>query len=222
MKDAAIAGPLVADSLAEFSGTQGLNGWSYGYYDGDAAAPYAPDDFELLPLFDGTKWLIEDVPTGYWTRVSATGGHPHGDITTFGSPANHWAVRRWTSSRRGLYTLSGVLADDSPAPNVPPILDPARYNGVIGHIFVDGTEVHTLPINEGDNVKYSLSLPLDAGSVVDFAIDAKPYAPDPDRTADYTDTTTFTAQIFVPEPSTIYMAGITFLFWVRKAASLNR
>ncbi len=43
--------PLVADSAAEFSGTQGQNGWNYGYYDGDSASPFTPTDFEEFPLF---------------------------------------------------------------------------------------------------------------------------------------------------------------------------
>jgi hypothetical protein len=216
----ATAGPAVANSVTDFSGTQGLHGWSYGYYDGDAPSPYTPADFEPLPVFDGTKWLIQETPwlggpgpppNGYWTRLTATGGHPNGNLTTTALSANHWAARRWTSSRQALYTISGIFADDSPALNPPP--PQAAYNGVIGHIFVDGTEVLTLPINEGGNTPYSFSLPLSAGSMIDFAIDAKIHATDPDRTSDWTDSTTFTVQIFVPEPSSLHLATVICFGW---------
>jgi hypothetical protein len=203
---------LVADSVAQFSGTQSLNGWSYGYYDGDAPGAYTPADFELLPLFDGTKWLIEDTtlasgppPHGYWTRLTATGGHPNGIVTTSAISADHWAVRRWSSTQPGIYTLSGILADDSPAIGQPGF----TYNGVVGHIFVDGAEVLTLPINEGGTVNYSLTKQLNAGSTIDFAIDGKKL-PNQERTSDWTDTTTFTIQIFVPEPSTISIVCTAF------------
>jgi hypothetical protein len=219
----ATAGPLVADSVAQFSGTQGLHGWSYGYYDGDSASPYTPADFEQFPLFDGAKWLIEEtgppIPRGYWTQVSATGGHPNGNLTTTAHSANHWAVRRWTSTGPSLYTISGILADDSPA-QIPPAFP--EYNGVVGHIFVDGTEILTLPINEGGNINYSLTVPVNSGSIVDFAIDAKNYRNDPNRTSDWTDTTTFIAQIFVPEPSTMCIACLGWAIDVRSAARRTR
>jgi hypothetical protein len=222
-RGAATAGPLIADSVTQFSGTQGLHGWSYGYYDGDSAAPYTPADFEQFPLFDGAKWLIEEtgppIPRGYWTRLTATGGHPNGNITTTAHSANHWAVRRWTSPASALYTITGVLADDSPA-QIPPAFQ--EYNGVVGHIFVDGAEVLSLPINEGGNTNYSLAVPLNTGSIVDFAIDAKRTDLNPNRTADYTDTTTFTVQIFVPEPSTISIIGLACFAWAVATHSASR
>jgi hypothetical protein len=171
--------------------------------------PYTPGDFELLPAFDGTKWFIQDGSIGYWTRLTAAGGHPNGIVNAGRQPATHWAVRRWTSNREALATISGVLADDNPAVNPPP--PQAAYNGVTGHIFVDGTEVLTLPINEGGSTSYSFSVALNVGSIVDFAIDPKIFATRPEWTADYTDMTTFNAKVFVPEPSTIallLLAGI--------------
>jgi hypothetical protein len=204
---------VVADSVAQFSGTQSLNGWSYGYYDGDTPGAYTPADFELLPLFDGIQWLIEDTsfqsgppPHGYWTRLTATGGHPNGNLTTTALSANHWAVRRWTSSQSATYMISGLLKDDNAAP-----ISSFEYNGVIGHIFVDGAEVLTLPINEGGIVNYSINVSLNTGSNVDFAIDAKKSALNPNRTIDWTDATTFTAQISLPEPASASIAGAAVL-----------
>jgi hypothetical protein len=170
-----------------------------------------------LPLFDGANWLIEEtawntggpMPSGYWTRLAATGGHPNGNLTTTAHSANHWAVRRWSSDRNALYTITGVLSDNSSALNPPP--PQAAYNGVVGHILVDGSEVLTLPINEGGSVNYSLTVPLNVGSIVDFAIDAKTYLTNPERTSDFTDSTTFTVQIFVPEPATLYLITLTIL-----------
>jgi hypothetical protein len=129
-------------------------------------------------------------------------------------------VRRWTNVTPALYTITGVLADDSPALSPPPPRD--AYNGVVGHVFVDGAEILTLPINEGGNVNYSLTVPLNAGSIVDFAIDPKRYNLNLDWSADYTDTTTFTVQISIPEPSAMCVAGIMCLCWAVGIGSTAR
>src|SRR5580765_4931448 len=49
----------IADSVANFSGTQGSNGWYYGYYDvtGDVVPGYNPtNDFRQFTIWDGTAW----------------------------------------------------------------------------------------------------------------------------------------------------------------------
>src|SRR5438093_737764 len=71
-------GQTYADSQAGFSGTQGSNGWWYGYYDlsGDLTSGYdATNDFNLCQVWDGTAWYAV---TNFWTSLSARAGHPNG------------------------------------------------------------------------------------------------------------------------------------------------
>ncbi|MBN2295452.1 MAG: hypothetical protein JXM70_23680 [Pirellulales bacterium] len=66
-------GTTIADSVSEFSETQGQDGWYFGYYDGDLTA----DTFKLLPNYDGVGiqdnvtlgWSLQLGPGGYWTTV---------------------------------------------------------------------------------------------------------------------------------------------------------
>ena len=89
----------VADSEADFNGTQGEDGWTYGYRivdSDDDRANYDPDaDFMAFEedddwTWDGTRWdsALGNVP---WTEVGASGGHPNG--TNNGD--EHWVIRRW-------------------------------------------------------------------------------------------------------------------------------
>ena len=189
---------IVADSVAEFSGEQGRDGWQYGFYDGDLPAPFTPVDFEPFPQFDGERWLIQDGPGSYWTELSAKQAHPNGYTTSGGRlSADHWAVRRWVSDSAGLHSISGVLADFSRFPGSLPTV-----NGVIGHVIIDGAELLKLPIHDGESTTYSFTANLDVGSTVDFALDARPVSPVSTRTVDFSDWTTFTAQVaLIPEPS---------------------
>src|ERR1051326_5556238 len=81
----------LADSVAEFSGTQGSNNWFYGYWDktSDSDGIYDPtNDFVPFPrstgitlsstnFWNGTKW---DWPAGNppWTELTSTGGQGSG------------------------------------------------------------------------------------------------------------------------------------------------
>jgi hypothetical protein len=78
---------LLADSVADFSGTQGQGGWFYGYWDRtlDGDHQYAPAEFTPFPstpgpfgsdnFWTGTNWLWfnGDPP---FTRLTPRGGRP--------------------------------------------------------------------------------------------------------------------------------------------------
>ena len=97
-------GAVIADSVAEFSSTQGLNNWRYGYYavDGDH------ESFTELCCHDpagavGPWW--ERAPTQPpWNLIWSEGQHP--DAT--------WTVRRWIAEVTGLVRID-VTTDHWPA-----------------------------------------------------------------------------------------------------------
>jgi len=118
---------VVADSIGGFSGEQGANGWSYGYWDYTADADKSYDqaaDFQLLRHFGsdpinqlstrpelgtGKLWTLQDGL--YYTSLWAGGGHPNGDLDLGArARAEHWAVRRWVSTTDGPITISGRAA----------------------------------------------------------------------------------------------------------------
>ena len=118
---------MVADSISGFSGQQGANGWSYGYWDrtADTDDRYTQaTDFQLLRHFGsdpinqlsghpefttGQLWTLQDGL--YYTSLWAEGGHPNGTMK-LGSHAQveHWAVRRWVSTANGPVPSAATLA----------------------------------------------------------------------------------------------------------------
>src|SRR4029078_13463248 len=55
--------PVLADSEIDFSGTQGLKNWYYGYYDG----VFTSTGFNIMTVFDGTTWYENE--SLYWTQI---------------------------------------------------------------------------------------------------------------------------------------------------------
>jgi hypothetical protein len=88
-------GATEADSVADFSGVQGQDGWQYGY-----VVPSDGPQFIQLPVNGnysverGNSWFIDalDAPQRYYTHLNAFGGHPNGLVTSGGKPIEHWAV----------------------------------------------------------------------------------------------------------------------------------
>jgi len=179
----------IADSVDEFSGTQGQGNWYYGYYDGDGSVPYSSADFEEFPHYDG-GWYIDRAL--YWTDLSADRCHPHGLNHNWDpyAPAEHWAVRRWVSEVNGSINITGVLADIDKNVNF--------GDGIVGHILINSTDVFTQIINEGESINYNINAIVTVGSLVDFAV-----AP---RSRDWYDSTKFTA-VITPEPATLLLLG---------------
>jgi hypothetical protein len=174
---------VIADSVSEFSATQGQYNWYYGYYDGDGSLPYSNEDFELFPQFDGSEWYIQRDWQGspwYWTALWDRGGHPNGIITSGGSePKEHWAVRRWISGITGPTTITGRLSK----------IQTVAGDGITGCILIDGQVVWSQHVayNDALGVNYRIVVDVNVGSLVDFAI-----AP---NTSDWADGSEFTAVI---------------------------
>lgn len=142
---------VLADSLREFSSTtQGENNWHYGYYPDPINRAFQPMD----PCSDfGGVWSA-DCPNASWIIVDAIGGST-GSLS--------WPVRRWISEVSGEVTISGRLAKG----------DWDCGDGVMGYIFVDGQQVWSQFVDYFDSVGvwYSITVEVEQGSTVDFAVD---------------------------------------------------
>lgn len=189
----------LADSVAEFSGTQGGNSWFYGYWNkkADANNSYESADFIQFPrgtgnalnstnYWSGSLW---DIPAGNppWTELSASGGHPAGDNSVPAS-AVHWAVRRYISETNGALRITGTLAASSSGGTC--------GDGTIGRIFVDGVEVFQRTVSNL-SVGYSIVVAANVGSTIDFVIDPG------NANNDFCDATVFTAVIRTTAGATV-------------------
>jgi Glycosyl hydrolase catalytic core len=175
--------PIAAASEQDFGITQGLNGWYYGYYDGDGqgerdgaepAGPYTDDDFEHLKSFDDEahSWRNPAVP---WLAISRGGAHPS---AVGGRPV--WAVRRWVSDVDGAVRITGRIGRG------------VGGDGTRALILVDGTEVFSAEVGGANGqaaLEYEAYATVKKGSLVDFAV-----TPGPGTDINY-DATTFTATI---------------------------
>lgn len=171
----------VAASVSGFSGEQGVNGWSYGYWDrtADPDQSYNPKtDFRLLRSFGGDPingvsrhpdfttgplWTLQDGV--YYTALWAEGGSSNG--TTEGArqaKVEHWAVRRWVSTVNGPITISG---------NAAKILTWGGEDSGQARIVVDGATVFSAVTHERSE-NYSVNATVHTGSLVDFLITAGP------------------------------------------------
>ncbi|MFM1769430.1 MAG: hypothetical protein RJA22_1959 [Verrucomicrobiota bacterium] len=152
----------VADSVAGFSGVQGSNGWSYGFYarGADTVPGYDPGaDFVMVApdfgFLDGA-WrrgaggrLEADPP---WDLIGPRDLHSN---TTGGE---RWVIRRFTTPGGGRVRLAGVVGNVS------------GLGGATARVFVDGTPLAAFPAG-AQSAGYSLLATLLPGSRVDLALD---------------------------------------------------
>ena len=188
---------LIADSITEFSGTQGSNGWFNGYHNVTANGPYDAGDFiEFGPGGDpgfvlvggGTRW---DWGAGNppWTTIDADDGHPNG-TNNAGSGGEQWAIRRYQVEEGGDLLIDAFLAAQNTNGG----------NGTILHILHNGTEIGSLIVGGTDGVGlrdvFSV-LGAQAGDFIDLALDS--------NGPDGSDGSFFSARIYrlntVPEPA---------------------
>jgi len=147
-----------ADSVAEFSGTQGQNNWSYGYWNRtlDADQLYQPAD---VTLFAGAAWTgaVWDLNTtgAPWTEIAAAGGHPNGT----NSGEEHWTVRRYVSEFTGRARFVGTFIDGAEC-----------GDGVGLRIYVEGVQVLNRTAFSATPVEFAVEANVLAGQRVDFVI----------------------------------------------------
>jgi hypothetical protein len=161
---------LLADSVADFSLTQGERGWWYGYDGGSL------DTFTLLTRksvitnyvpASNDVWDCWANDTAHWTQIFQLGAHANGIETS--TPSNavlQRAVRRWVSTFAGDVTIAGEVAKID--------LDAGGgSNGVDTLVYVDGTERYSTFIGgaDGGGRAYKFVAALQVGSTVDFVLD---------------------------------------------------
>ncbi len=192
----------VADSVAEFSGSQGQDNWIYGYWDkrNDADHIYDPNEMSFFDdgFFQGGVWDLA-VNVAPWTLLDANGGHPAANGQ--GDPEVHWAVRRWVSEVSGDIEIMGDAIHPS-----------TGGDGTIVRIFIDGVEVYNASLL-GSSVSFDFLASVNAGSYVDFVIDAGL------ADNDGADSTVLRAMIFqvIPEPtSALAMLGLASAALLRR------
>lgn len=211
----ALAAPVIADSVADFTGVQGLNGWHYGWYNfedvGQEAGSVAVDTgaFHQFGYFDSdTGWWASSAfaaggyPTGgaepgSYAVITASRMHPNAPLGSANVVAEeHWAARRWISNVSGEVTLSGLIAhhhyDGAPIVG----------NGTEAHILVDGVSVFSYDVDllDFEGIAYSLDLIVTEGTVIDFVVGGKGNP--------LFDATTFTARVTTPTPASVALLGL--------------
>jgi hypothetical protein len=181
---------IVASSTADFSGTQGKGGWTYGYMVGSGP-------FTLAPTYTSNDWY------SYWTTpypyftVTQVDVHPSVD-----GASQVKAVRRWTSTLAGSVHLVGDFQAV------------AQGDGVGVTILVDGKAALARTLIGGAAAlaeNFDLSVPVSVGSTIDFVVDDGPA-----NDIDY-DATAFAVQIratglappAVPTPAPVTPAPVT-------------
>lgn len=164
-----LAAPLcraqtIADSLADFSGTQGYRNWYYGYskYSGGTLGP-----FQQMTLFDGAVWhRAEGGGTSYWTSIWKDGQHPNAAVSTGGRLGEeNWVIRRWVAPPGflGFVHISGYVQKQSLAGGDGSVFHLIVNSGNYGNIFLASNDATAHP--------FALDICLGAGDRVDFIVD---------------------------------------------------
>ncbi len=106
--------------MIEFSGRQGQNNWSYGYWNrtADADKQYMAWEAQLCPRngtntvsatdhWNGGDWDISAAVFAPWTEMTGGCGHSNG----IKDGADHWLVRRCVREFTGAARFAVTLAD---------------------------------------------------------------------------------------------------------------
>jgi hypothetical protein len=150
---------VIADSIAEFSGTQGQNGWSNGYRNytktGETESYDPVKDFiaytggagqgawdGIKQQWTGSQWDLNTANLGPWTFQNATTIHPNGANSA--PNEEHWAIRRWAATE-----LTGDTAVEI---GWHVRKTSANGNGVTAGIWINGKKLEEIAIEGVDTV----------------------------------------------------------------------
>jgi hypothetical protein len=150
----AVSNTPLANSVTDFNGIQGANGWEYGTYSAFNAA-----GFTQLPNWTGFVWNNSNTNLNF-PQIDQNGGHPQIENL-------FWAVRRWTSNYAGAIRISGDFFDRIVGIPIP------GDDGAHVRIFKNGSQVYEYLDIPGSSTPYSLELTVQIGDQIDFAIDPK-------------------------------------------------
>jgi len=204
---------VIADSVAEYSGTQGLNSWYYGYYNqsADADGTYQTANFAQFDAYNANIWRRAVDGAGYYLSLNPLGGHPSG-IGPAPQTQVIWSMRRYVSEVAGPINIAfDLYKENTQEPN---------GGGITGHIFLNGAEIFSQFIAnlDGVGVHGLLNRMVNAGDVIDFAIDPTgvPGASGDNYQSARADGSVFSAVVgegfaAVPSPSTMALLPLGLL-----------
>src|SRR5690606_11059942 len=199
----------LADSRTDFSGTQGQDGWFYGYrsytldgggdnYDpvisffpfsgGEGLGPW--DGFSQIWDETTSQWDLNTAAEGPWTVIGEESVHPNGDNSF--PFEEQWVIRRWeVSGLSGETVLSVVWHTRKQA---------AGGNGVTAGIWLDGTRIASAAIAGSDTIGVTRTnyVTVQNGDFIDLVL--APVGPGGDR-ADSSDGAFHWMVIDIPEDS---------------------
>ena len=185
---------LVANSVDEFSGVQGENGWVDGYRDLGEAPDEAPVDYnpdiDFIPYpndwWTGVQWdePNEDGDNIPWTTIGPENGHPNG---TNSGGFEEWAIRRWVADELQDPTAL-ALNYELRAQNV------NGGNGTTVQLHINGILQDSLAVEGRDGVgeQRTFYANVNPGDAIDLAL--TPVGPDEGR-ADGSDGSFFSLRI---------------------------
>lgn len=207
-------GTLVGDSLAEFSGTQGKEGWHYGYHEG--TFPYDPGQFTALaggsgngswePVnqhwtgdaddTNGTWDLVQGAES--WIEVASLSMHPQA-VVSGTIDLTQQAVRRWISDVEGMIGISGYFNNTS-----------GTGDGTFGRIFHNGVEEYSV-FTDGSRADFNVHFIVAIGDSVDFVVDEGPGGNSDSDTTNMEATILHEPTITHASPPTVRFDGNDFL-----------
>jgi len=168
---------IIADSIAEFSGNQGQNGWYYGYRVYTAGEPDNYDPTSAFTQFvggttagawDGTTqvwtgsgWDLETAGAAPWTFLGAEGLHPNGS----NQAEEHWVIRRWVADEL-TGTTPLAISWNTRKENL------GGGNGVTGLLYRNGVKIDSAVIaaTNGFGVTHTYYVNAEKGDKFDLVL----------------------------------------------------
>jgi len=154
---------VVADSELDFSGTQGGNGWFYGYYNISAGdSPSDPGSFRQMEEFS-TDFINQWSQAGFddWAGISDRSIHPHLPGAGRNDPNEYWSTRRWVSTRDGSINISGLVDEGD-----------LGGDSTDAFLYVDGIEVANWALSSITNsmIEFDIDVTVSVGSTIDMFV----------------------------------------------------
>ena len=176
---------VIADSIAEFSGVPGQNGWHNGYriyFEGETDN-YDPAISVILfaggegqgawdgfaQTWTGSAWDLNTAASQPWTMQAAETVHPNG----INNGEEHWPFRRWVADELTATTPIAIMWHTRK--------QSAAGGGVTGGIFVNGELLDWVAIPGSDTTGVTRTNYLNAedGDIIDLVL--TPVGPSGDR-----------------------------------------
>lgn len=183
-----LLGEEIANSMAEFSQTQGSNGWHQGYrnYTADGKGDEGYDQHTDFIPFTPAQWTGGGFALGGnppWTNMGPEAAHPNGPNNT----NEHWVIRRWKADELSTLTPLAITYHLRKAAD-------ACHLGTTASLHHNGRRVDFEGVagNDATGIIRTYYINVLPGDSIDLAL--TPVGPDPeaaDARIDWCDTSWF-------------------------------